>query len=123
MVRKAAALPVLGVVAVATSGWFYLLNPALPGPAWLCGLALPLDELSHHASASLLWFAVVWGAAGAACSVSYARSAEDRANLPAALLFAVGTGTYAYLQTGVSVAVVRQTSGSRCVFDVAARTF
>ncbi|MGZ4402828.1 MAG: phosphatidylglycerol lysyltransferase domain-containing protein, partial [Gaiellaceae bacterium] len=116
MVRKAAALPVLLVVAVATSGWFYLLNPALPGPR--VRLALPLDELSHHASASLPWFALIWGAAGAALGL-YARWAEIE-RLPAALLFAVGIGTFAYLQTGVSVAVVRQIS-ARDAFDVAAR--
>ena len=40
--------------------------------------------------------------------------------MQAAILFAVGIGTFAYLQTGVSVAVVRQISG-REAFDVAAR--
>ena len=104
------------VVAVATSGWFYLLNPALPGPR--VRLALPLDELSHHASASLLWFALIWGGAAAALGL-YARWAGIE-RLPAALLFAVGIGTFAYLQTGVSVAVVRQIS-ARAAFDVAAR--
>ncbi len=104
--RKVAALPVLLFVAVATSGWFYLYNPAIPGPR--VRLALPLDELSHHASASLLWFAVVWTAAAALLGL-YARWARIE-RLHASLLFAVGIGTYAYLQTGVSVAVVRQVS-------------
>jgi lysyl-tRNA synthetase class 2 len=116
MARKLAALPVLLVVSIATSGWFYLLNPALPGPH--VRLALPLDELSHHASASLAWFALVWGAAAAALGL-YARWARIE-RLSAALLFAVGIGTFAYLETGVSVAVVRQVS-ARDAFDVAAR--
>jgi lysyl-tRNA synthetase class 2 len=116
MARKLAALPVLLIVAVATSGWFYLLNPALPGPH--IRLALPLDELSHHASASLAWFALVWAAGAAALGV-YARWARIE-RLSAALLFAVGIGTFAYLETGVSVAVVRQVS-ARDAFDVAAR--
>ncbi len=114
--RKVAALPVLLVVAVATSGWFYLYNPAIPGPR--VRLALPLDELSHHASASLLWFAVVWTAAAALLGL-YARWARIE-RLSGSLLFAVGIGTYAYLQTGVSVAVVRQVS-ARSAFDVASR--
>ena len=37
---------------------------ALPGPR--VGEALPLDELSRHAAAPLLWFIVVWGALGVA---------------------------------------------------------
>ena len=116
MVRKLIALPVLLLVALSTSGWLYLYNPALPGPH--VRLALPLDELSHHASASLLWFAVVWGGAALVLGL-YARWARIE-RLPAALLFAVGVGTFAYLQTGVSVAVVRQVSG-RDAFDVASR--
>jgi lysyl-tRNA synthetase class 2 len=107
---------VLLVVAIATSGWFYLYNPSLPGPR--VRLALPLDELSHHASASLVWFALVWAAAGVALGL-YARWAQIE-RLPAALLFAALVGTFAYLQTGVSVAVVRQIS-ARSAFDVAAR--
>ena len=116
MARKLAALPVLLVVAIATSGWFYLLNPALPGPR--IRLALPLDELSHHASTSLAWFALVWAGAAAVLGL-YARWARIE-RLSAALLFAVGIGTFAYLETGVSVAVVRQVS-ARDAFDVAAR--
>ena len=116
MLRRLAAVPLLLVVAIATSGWFYLYNPALPGPR--VRLALPLDELSHHASASLFWFVVVWGAAGLALG-AYARWAQLE-RLLAALLFAVGIGTFAYLQTGVSVAVVRQIS-ARDALEVAAR--
>ena len=116
MARRLASLPLLLVVAVSASGWLYLVNPALPGPR--IRLALPLDELSHHASASLLWFALVWSAAAVTLGL-YARWAAIE-RLPAALLFAVGIGTFSYLQTGVSVAVVRQIS-ARDAFDVASR--
>ncbi len=116
MLRKLAAVPLLLVVAFSTSGWFYLVNPAFPGPR--VRLALPLDELSHHASASLLWFTLIWCAAAVALGL-YARWAGIE-RLAAALLFAVGIGALAYLETGVSVAVVRQVS-AREAFDVAAR--
>jgi lysyl-tRNA synthetase, class II len=116
MVRKLGALPLLLVVALSTSGWLYLMNPALPGPR--IRLALPLDELSHHASASLLWFALVWAAAAAALGV-YARWARIE-RLSAAVLFALGVGTFAYFQTGVSIAVVRQISAQEA-FDIAGR--
>jgi lysyl-tRNA synthetase class 2 len=116
MLRKAGALPVLLAVSFAASGWLYLVNPSLPGPH--VRLALPLDELSHHASASLLWFALVWAVAAAALGL-YARWAEIE-RLQAALLFAVAIGTLGYFQTGVSVAVVRQIS-ARDAFDVAER--
>ncbi len=116
MARRLASLPLLLVVAVSASGWLYLVNPTLPGPR--IRLALPLDELSHHASASLLWFALVWAAAAVTLGL-YARWAAIE-RLPAALLFAVGIGTFSYLQTGVSVAVVRQIS-ARDAFDVASR--
>ncbi|HEX7626248.1 MAG TPA: phosphatidylglycerol lysyltransferase domain-containing protein [Gaiellaceae bacterium] len=116
MARKLFALPLVLVVSLAASGWLYLLNPALPGPR--VRLALPLDELARHASASLVWFALIWGAAAVALGL-YARWARIE-RLSAALLFAIATGTFAYLQTGVSVAVVRQIS-ARDAFDVAAR--
>jgi lysyl-tRNA synthetase, class II len=116
MIRKLGAFPATLLVAIAATGWLYLYNPALPGPK--LRLALPLDELSRHAASSLLWFVVVWGAAALALG-GYARWARlDR--LPAALLFAATVGTFAYLETGVSVAVVRQVS-ARNAFDVAAQ--
>lgn len=116
MLRKLGAVPAVLVAAFAVSGWLYLFNPALPGPQ--IRLALPLDELARHASASLLWFALIWGAAAVGLGL-YARWARIE-RLPAALLFALAIGTFAYLQTGVSIAVVRQVS-ARDAFDVAAR--
>ncbi|HVC87951.1 MAG TPA: phosphatidylglycerol lysyltransferase domain-containing protein [Gaiellaceae bacterium] len=116
MLRKLGAVPVLLVAAIAGSGWLYLFNPALPGPQ--IRLALPLDELARHASASLVWFTLIWGIAAVALGL-YARWAQI-ARLPAALLFAVGIGTFSYLQTGVSIAVVRQIA-ARDAFNVAGR--
>jgi lysyl-tRNA synthetase class 2 len=116
MLRRVAGVPLLLLVAIASTGWLYLVNPALPGPH--VGMALPLDELARHSSASLLWYVVVWGAAGALLG-AYARWARvDR--LTAALVFGVAVAAWSYLQTGVSIAVVRQVS-AQDAFDVAAR--
>ncbi|HEY6961883.1 MAG TPA: phosphatidylglycerol lysyltransferase domain-containing protein [Gaiellaceae bacterium] len=106
MLRRAGALPFTLLVATAATGWLYLVRPSLPGPR--IGEALPLDELSRHASAPLVWFAVVWLAAGAAIGL-YARwSRIDR--LTAALLLGLLVSGFAYLQSGVSISVVRQIS-------------
>jgi lysyl-tRNA synthetase class 2 len=116
MLRKLAGVPLIVVVAVASTGWLYLVNPAVPGPQ--VGMALPLDELAKHASASLLWYAVVWGGAGLLLG-AYARWARiDR--LAASLVFGAAVATWSYLQTGVSIAVVQQIS-AQAAFDDAAR--
>ena len=103
MLRRAATLPVLLGVSLAATGWLYLLR--LPGGPPL-GDALPLDELSRHASASLIWFLVVWGTAGLLLGL-YARWARIE-RTTAALLLGLGVGLFAYLQTGVAIAVIRQ---------------
>jgi lysyl-tRNA synthetase class 2 len=115
-VRRAAALPLLLLVGVAATGWMYLLNPALPGPH--IGLALPLDELSHHSSVSLLWYLIVWGIAAALIG-AYARWARIE-RTTAAVVLGLGVGIWSYLQVGVSMAVVRQIS-VRPALDIAAR--
>ena len=104
--RRAAALPVLLLVGVASTGWMYLLHPALPGPR--IGLALPLDELSRHSSVSLVWYLFVWGVAASLLG-AYARWARIE-RLTAALILGLGVGIWSYLQVGVSMAVVRQVS-------------
>jgi len=114
--RRLAAAPLVLALSVAATGWLYLMRPGLPGPR--IGEALPLDELSRHDAAPLLWFAVVWLAAATALGL-YARWARiDR--LTAALLLGLAVGVFAYLQTGVSIAIVRQIS-TRDALDVAAR--
>ena len=116
MLRRLAAAPVLLLVAIASTGWLYLMNPALGSPH--VGMALPLDELARHSSASLVWYALIWGAAGALLG-AYARWARiDR--LTAALVFGVAVASWTYLETGVSISVVRQVS-AQDAFDAATR--
>jgi lysyl-tRNA synthetase class 2 len=116
VLRRLAAAPLVLALSAAAIGWLYAVRPALPGPQ--VGEALPLDELSRHSSAPLLWFVLVWVAAGTALGL-YARWAQiDR--LTAALLLGLCVGVFAYLQTGVSIAVVRQIS-TRDALDAAAR--
>ena len=104
MPRKLAGLPILLATAFAATGWLYVLRPALPGPK--LGEALPLDELAKHSSAPLVWFVAIWLAAALTLGL-YARYARLE-RLTAALLIGVGIGLFGYLQTGVSIAVVRQ---------------
>ena len=115
MARRAAAVPVLLMVAFAAGGWLYLVR--IPtGPS--LGDALPLDELSRHASASLAWFLVVWSAAAVLLGV-YARWARIE-RTTAALLLGLGVGLVTYLQTGLAIAVVRQVA-LRDALDLASR--
>ncbi len=115
MARRAGAVPLLLAVAFAASGWLYLV-PMSGRPA--LGDALPLDELSRHASSSLLWFVAVWGVAGLLLGL-YARWARIE-RTSGALLLGLGIGLVAYLQTGVAIAIVRQID-LRDALDVASR--
>ena len=76
MVRRLALLPLVVVLSAAAAGWLYLLEPGLPGPR--IAEALPLDELSRHDRAPLLWFVVVWGTVAVLLGL-YARWAAARA--------------------------------------------
>ena len=116
MARRAAAFPAAILVALAASGWLYLVRVPLPGPR--IGEALPLDELSKHAAAPLLWYLLVWGAAAALVG-SYARWAR-LGRLGGALLLAVAVGGVQYLANSTSIAVVRQVA-AHDAFDVASR--
>ena len=104
MPRKLAALPLLIAVALAATGWLYSVRPSIPGPK--IGEALPLDELAKHSSAPLVWFIAVWLVAAAILGL-YARRARFE-RLTSALLLGAGAGLFGYLQTGISIAVVRQ---------------
>jgi lysyl-tRNA synthetase, class II len=104
MLPRLAALPVVLATAFAATGWLYMVRPAVPGPK--IGEALPLDELAKHSSVPFFWFAAVWFVVAASLGL-YARSAGFE-RLTAALLLGVATGLFSYLQTGVSIAVVRQ---------------
>ena len=106
MVRRLALLPLVVVLSAAAAGWLYLLEPGLPGPR--IAEALPLDELSRHDRAPLLWFVVVWGTVAVLLGL-YARwAALER--VTAALLLGLAVGVFVHLETALSVAVVRQVS-------------
>jgi lysyl-tRNA synthetase class 2 len=107
---------VLVLVVAATTGWMYLLHPALPGPR--IGLALPLDELSRHSSVSLLWYLLVWAVAAMLLG-AYARWARLERQT-AALILGLGAGIWSYLQVGISIAIVRQVP-VRSALDSASR--
>jgi lysyl-tRNA synthetase class 2 len=103
-VRRVAAVPVAVAVALAATGWLYLVRPSLPGPR--IGNALPLDALARHDAAPLLWYVAVWGAAALVLG-AYARWARiDR--LTAALVLGVAAGAWTYLADGVSIAITQQ---------------
>jgi len=102
--RKAAAAPALLAILAGATGWLYLVEPRLPGPR--VGEALPLDELSRHAAAPLLWFVAIWGSAAIAVGLVARWARIERAT--AAVVFGLAAGIWAYLQSGVSIAVVRQ---------------
>ena len=93
-------------VILSAIGWLYVIQPhaRLPGPP--VNDALPLDELSRRSAVPLVVFLLVWvAAAGLLGFVAYASRAE---RLSAGLLLALGVGGWMYLQTGVSLLIVRQ---------------
>jgi lysyl-tRNA synthetase, class II len=93
-------------VVLAAMGWLYVIQPhsKLPGPP--IADALPLDELSRRSAVPLFVFLAVWVAAAFLLGwIAYAGHAE---RLTAGLLLALGVGAWAYLQTGVSLLIVRQ---------------
>ena len=114
MLRRATALPLAAVVAAAATGWLYLVRPALPGPR--IGEALPLDELSRHAAAPVLWYVLVWLVAGAILGLVVRGAGADR--LTAAVVLGGAVGLFEYLESGVSISVVRQIS-MRSALDAA----
>jgi lysyl-tRNA synthetase class 2 len=100
------APPLAVVVAAAATGWLYLVRPPFPGPR--IGEALPLDELSRHAATPLLWYLAVWTVVGVFLGAVARWSRADR--LAAALVLGVTVGLFSYLQSGISISIVRQVS-------------
>jgi lysyl-tRNA synthetase class 2 len=84
----------------------YIIQPhsALPGPPVTD--ALPLDELSRRSAVPLLVFVGVW--AGAALSLGVIARIMRAERLTAGLVLALGIGSWGYLQTGLSLLIVRQ---------------
>src|SRR6266567_7201842 len=93
-------------IVVAATGWLYVVQPhsALPGPA--VADALPLDELSRRSAVPLLVFLGVW--AVAALSLGAIARIMRAERLTAGLMLALGAGGWGYLQTGLSLLIVRQ---------------
>jgi lysyl-tRNA synthetase, class II len=87
-------------------GWLYLIGPSrwIPGPR--IGDALALDELPGHAARPLLAFVGVWAVAAIILGLLARLVRLER--LTAALVLALGAGFWAYLETGASIAIVRQ---------------
>src|SRR2546423_12684159 len=121
---KAARLTVASTVAfaivVAASGWLYVIQPhsRLPGPA--IADALPLDELSRRSAVPLLVFLVVWTAASLLLGLIARAFRAER--LTAGLMLGLGVGGWAYLQTGLSLLIVRQVPAHEAFHAAAGRT-
>jgi lysyl-tRNA synthetase class 2 len=106
-VLRSALLLVLGVaVLVAATGWLYLVRPSLSLPGPVIRDALPLDELPHHASTSVLLFLAAWGVATALLG-ALARAARME-RLTAGLLLALAVGAWTYALNGFAILIVRQ---------------
>lgn len=107
-------------VVVAASGWLYVIQPhsALPGPA--IADALPLDELSRRSAVPLLVFLAVWMAAS--LSLGLIARAFRAERLTAGLMLGLGVGGWAYLQTGLSLLIVRQVPAHQAFHAAAGRT-
>ncbi|HEY6836957.1 MAG TPA: phosphatidylglycerol lysyltransferase domain-containing protein [Gaiellaceae bacterium] len=94
------------LVLFAASGWLYLVRPQVGAVGPQLPLALPLDELANRAALPLLVFLAVWGSAGLILGMLARGARLER--LTAALVLAVGVGTFEFLALGVSLAIVRQ---------------
>src|SRR2546421_10849414 len=107
-------------IVVAATGWLYVVQPhsALPGPA--IADALPLDELSRRSAVPLLVFLVVWTAASLWLGLIARAFRAER--LTAGLMLGLGVGGWAYLQTGLSLLIVRQVPAHEAFHAAAART-
>ena len=94
------------LVLLAATGWLYMFRPQLRGVGPSLPLALPLDELANKAALPLLVFVAVWGCAGLLLGLLARAARLER--LTAALVLALGVGTFEFLAMGVSLAIVRQ---------------
>ena len=93
-------------VLLGATGWLYLIRPEVGGLGPSLPEALPLDELASRAGLPLLVFVAVWGCAGLLLGMLARIARLER--LTAALVLALGVGTFEFLALGVSLAIVRQ---------------
>ena len=100
------AAPVGFAVVNTAYGWLYLIGPGsgIPGPR--LSDALPLDELPRHAAVPVLAFACVWTVAAVLLGLLARLMRLERPS--AAVLLALAVGSWAYLETAVSILTVRQ---------------
>jgi lysyl-tRNA synthetase class 2 len=107
-------------VVVAASGWLYMIQPhsAVPGPS--ISDALPLDELSRRSAVPIIVFLAVWTAA--ALSLGLIARAFRAERLTAGLMLGLAVGGWAYLETGLSLLIVRQVPAHQAFHAAAART-
>src|SRR5712691_642598 len=126
--RSSALWLVALAIAVAASGWLYLLRPftlELPGPK--VGSVLPLDDVAGRGAVPLLVFLLVWSAAAVLLGLVARTAGLER--LVAGLALAVGIGMWlyatqtaaTYLASGVSFHEALHTAaGARVVYLPAA---
>ena len=105
-VRSTSVTLLSALVLVAATGWLYLVRPDVRGLGPSLPEALPLDELANRAGLPLIVFVAVWGSAGLLLGLLARVARLER--LTAALVLALGVGTFEYLALGVSLAIVRQ---------------
>jgi lysyl-tRNA synthetase, class II len=117
--RAVTASTVAFAIVIAATGWLYVIQPhsALPGPA--VPDALPLDELSRRSAVPMLVFLAVWGAAAVLLGlvVHYARTER----LTAGVLLALAVGGWGYVETGLSLLIVRQVPAHQAFHAAAGR--
>jgi lysyl-tRNA synthetase, class II len=87
-------------------GWLYLIGPQpwIPGPR--VDTALPLDALAGHAAVPLFEFLGVWAVTALLLGLLARLVRLER--LTAALLVMLAVGFWGYLETGASIAIVKQ---------------
>src|SRR5690242_9195272 len=102
-----AALAAFAAVFTA-EGWLYLVHAGQLHFGPRIADTLPLDELPAHAAVPLALFLAVWIAAAVGLGLVARAAGADRVS--AAVLLALWVGTWSYLQTAVSILVVRQIS-------------
>jgi lysyl-tRNA synthetase, class II len=104
--RTAVVALATAALALAATGWLYVVRPLLAAPGPVVHDALPLDELSAHGSVPLLVYLPVWGVA--AILMALAARCVRAERLTAGLVLGPAVGGLLYAMNGVSILIVRQ---------------
>lgn len=102
----AVAAGVTGMLALAATGWLYVIRPMVGAPGPVVHDALALDELSGHGSVPLALYLLVWGLAATLMGLAARWARAER--LTAGLILGLAVGGWLYAVNGVSILVVRQ---------------